>query len=730
MISFLEERSTPTSQDIEQRSSTTTDTNESSSSSSDYCHRNPNSAECEKPVNSNSLIIGLCIALPCFAIFCVLGFFLYRNYRKDKKESLEHDPDFDENGEATALPDYPGIRGVQENPFHSRNSIRYPMEQIEKGYTGDSGGGGGYEKGEFQYYQYSRQEPPYVDSVVLPYQHQSSSKLSLDDYARQLGDPSVRPRTRTSSLHMEKMPYSQSRVPSSQNSPTKKVQGRQYTGVPNVSNVALEENLHDASHITEMSDESDSIENQPRQRDFGVTYENESDVSINKTIPQIVVSEEDSSSQPQDTTTESQSLSPFDNDENNHQTEDTMDDSISPKTSPLKDNDNDDAANDDDDDDADNFQFSTKKSRFNFEDVATKQGTKSPRISAFNLLTNDSDNENDDNLDHLTPQQEEEIKRMKSVYKIYFDRDTDKGNSKNIQADENYSLPMHKINDKMHVDASYGNRYSNTSSVYVDTDSIQQEQNQQQYQQRYHQQHQQQQQRQQNYYNQFNQQYQQQYGTPVDPQLYQQYQQKQYHYFQSQQHNNQQQWQWQQQQQQQQQPLQRPLPPLQRLPNPSDLRKSSLQTFTDFKQSEKNHVVTSPPTGKHPFVPIENDAVWTSPVSSPKTQTQGAFPQQQQQQQQQQQHSQQDLTSQQYYQIQLQQNKTVPSATQLARSSVVMINPVTEITKSRKFKPAGSLPSSNNLHQQFGYSDLNGPENDLLPGNRKSDVRRMMNTNF
>ena len=75
-------------------------------------------------------------------------------------------------------------------------------------------------------------------------------------------------------------------------------------------------------------------------------------------------------------------------------------------------------------------------------------------------------------------------------------------------------------------------------------------------------------------------------------------------------------------------------------------------------------------------------------------------------------------------------NTSIPSATQVSRSSVVMLNPVTEITKSRKFKPAGSLPNTNQLHAQFGHSDLNGPENDLLPSNRKSDVRRMMNSNF
>ena len=144
----------------------------------------------------------------------------------------------------------------------------------------------------------------------------------------------------------------------------------------------------------------------------------------------------------------------------------------------------------------------------------------------------------------------------------------------------------------------------------------------------------------------------------------------------------------------------------------------------------KNQTVTSSPTGKLPFVPIENDGVWTSPVNSPSIQSQASFPLQHQ-------HSIQPdgyFPSAQQQQRNVSPSTNVPSASQMARSSVVMLNPVTEITKQRKFKPAGSIPRINNNprpgYQQFGHSDLNGPESDLLPGNRKSDVRRMMNSNF
>lgn len=130
------------------------------------------------------------------------------------------------------------------------------------------------------------------------------------------------------------------------------------------------------------------------------------------------------------------------------------------------------------------------------------------------------------------------------------------------------NLSKEQINDDLRVDADYAKRYSNTSSVYMDPEEAFQYQQQQQ----------------QMYYNHFNQQYQQQYGAPVDPQLYQQYQQQQFYYYQRQQ----------QLRQEQQRPL-RPLPPLQQLRNPSDLRKSTIQTFTDFRPRVKNQTVMSSP---------------------------------------------------------------------------------------------------------------------------------------
>ena len=72
------------------------------------------------------------------------------------------------------------MKDYQEDPFHNRNSVRYPMD-----YSNNKPYSKQYERASKQ-----QQRPldPYLDSFVLPYQHQTGSKLSLDDYARKLGD--------------------------------------------------------------------------------------------------------------------------------------------------------------------------------------------------------------------------------------------------------------------------------------------------------------------------------------------------------------------------------------------------------------------------------------------------------------------------------------------------------------------------------------------------------------
>lgn len=334
---------------------------------------------------------------------------------------MERDPDFYETGEATALPDYPEMK--HEDPFHNRNSIRYPMEQINRESNYDGNGR------RFTQHMARKSQDPYLDSFVLPYQHQTGSKLSLDDYARNLGDlqgyHTPNPQTRANSVHIDtalKMnSNTHSRKPSSQISPLKKVDGKQYTNIPNESNPVLHEASHEVSSIMDESGGSASDDSgvvSPQEDGFGITYENESEMAVNNTIPQIVV--EDDAHNDDTEQNDSTDLSPFNDNNHPHETQETTLDTIPMQN--LKKDVHEEASNGDDE------SSSSVESNSNPIHKKSVKINKSPRISAFNLLKNDSDAEEDeddenDELEKLTPKQQEEIKRMKSVYKVYFDKD-------------------------------------------------------------------------------------------------------------------------------------------------------------------------------------------------------------------------------------------------------------------------------------------------------------------
>lgn len=740
-----------------------------SSKDDDDCE-NDSLGSCQKPVDDDSLTIGLAIGIPVFVILCILSFFLLRNYRKGKKESMEHDPDFDETGEATILPDFPNQKQYMEDPFHNRNSVTYPGQNAMAKESSTS-------------LTQTVQADPYLDNFVLPYQHQTNSKVSLNEYAKQLGEhqayghtprASTHTRTRNSSFshtnastgpeksispHKLKPDSSRQR----ETSPLRSMghgTDREYTNLLNDSTTEFQE-AQDGNDSTEgHSFDLESVENSESSvvdgaggEKFAVNYENESELALNelinpnnsKTIPRSSNGDEfGSNSEDLDVYTANSEGSASFHDEEIDTEDASMDatiDGVSGENreviddnttnenidvinqdgpeiveetvpremvqSPFEDSDNRREVFSENEDerniDTDFSQATTSPELDGLSSTANTTTTtvgnlevpsglpvrsKSPRISAFNLLKNDSDDENegDDQDKFLTPEEEEELKRMKSVYKVYFDREKSQNSrsgdrSHEFKPDPNYplgNLPHQidylRINKDLKTDTNYDKRLTTTSSIYSETPIFSSEE-----QQFYH--------NQQEFVNNPNTVYQ------APPQQYQ--------------------------------PPPQELPPLQQLPPPSDIRKSTIQTYTDYRPRIKNQVV---PNMKQPFVPIENDQVWTSPITSPTMQSQASFGQ-----------SQQSLPS---MNGSLSAAPTVPSATQLSRSSVVMLNPVTEITKQRKFRPAGSLPqgtasnssltnrSIQNQQSLNASNGINNSESDLIPGNRKSAVRRMMNTNF
>lgn len=766
------------------------------SSDDDSCDHN-SSAECEKPVSTDSLAIGLGVGIPAAVTLIVLGFFLLRNYRKDKKESLEHDPDFDENGEATALPDFPQM---EQNPFSQ--GTHHSMAGLPKPMVNRSNASISVHSSNFK-------DDPYLDNFVLPYHNQTGSKVSLDEYARNLGtnpgfstnqrgsayaNPGLNIRTRNSSIsNLAGFPQPSTQVSPQKSglkkaytgtettSPTKSFKtapdGEKYTNLPNDSVVSHSNDYYysNTDTLNETSASDDSKHPDVGEK-YSVNYENESsgEIPLNKPISQKTVdnlndstffdSSHDEFTAAHEDITAEEFAADSDDDETSKSVPvpDVDLGVVSPfadkftvnqklgksrEVSPESEFKSNPHGHVDIDtiDEGDGFDFSnnttsdleatndtTPVSRISKENgnntlalpETTQPRSKSPRISAFNLLKNDSDDEEsaafEDTVEGvpLSAEQDEELKRMKSVYKVYFDPDSSvKYQSKEgvdtsledqyrFQHDPDQPLPNHnmdhlRINKDLKTDTSYDKRLTTTSSIYAENNFMTSEDQQYYDQQPPHQQ----------YYQPHPHQQQQQQGSYFPPQQQHQI----YHNY----------------NQQPQQPPPVALPPLQTLPSASDIRKSTLQTYTNFHPRSKNQV-TSPTGGKQPFVPIENDGVWTSPITSPGTASQPAFNQ---------------PPPGAGYVAPLNNSgasPVIPSATQLARSSVVMLNPVTEITKHRKFKPAGSLnmgapsptmmqsngslPSPNSYSQPHFNSESNH-DNDLIPGNR-NDVRRMMNTNF
>lgn len=655
--------------------------------SSDKCSgSNKHKADCETPVNDDAMTIGLGVGIPVFVILCVLGVLLYRTYRRNKKEAMEHDPDFDENGEATALPDFPNSQQTYqlENPFHNRNSVRYPQglatnksnTSLNKSEHSDVYGGG----------------------IVLPYHHDTGSKASLDLFARHLSEfnshggqgPAALSRTRNSSFTNAsnfQMPYSNSVSPQKSSlrdtrgaldrSPTKSVGGATYTNVP-------DRTVADSESVSlELASNSDSSGSEVLARGangekFGLNYENESTSSF--------AHKEEYTRQGTSSNTTTDQSSTWDEKEHavpqftiNGPEGEEVAEKIETERSPFNDSHVASVEYEDEDNEAESHaddvpieEEQKLESPVKVKTTLTPESkpvrSKSPRISAFNLLQNDSDDENADEK-VLSAEQEEELKRMKSVYKVYFDRENSTrrpgAEAHEFKYDDSHALPQIdpeqmdrlKINNELHTNTNYDKRLTATSSIYDNAEDMQQPYNA-------------------NYYGQ---------PGPYAPSPYNQYQ----HY-----------------------ELYQPpadLPKLQQLPSASDIRKSTIQTYTDFQPRSKNPVNTP----RQPFVPIENVGVWSSPsLLSPQLQSAGTFG---------------PLTTSLPTYQEGQSGPTVPSATQMSRSSVVMLNPVTEITKQRTFRPAGSLPGNNSPYIPTGF---NQSESDLIPNNRKSDVRRMMNTNF
>ena len=177
----------------------------SASASLDCSGADSNLPLCEKPTPSNGLEIALGVGIPLVVILLVLSFLIVRNYRNEKREAMEHDPDFDENGHPTALPDLPAFTKsaypFAQNQNHFAGMSGFPLMELQSKFSQDV--------------KSSERRSTYADSIVdgfvLPYRSQTGSKASLDHFVRQFGDSNnykhkkITPSQSTASMHNQQV---------------------------------------------------------------------------------------------------------------------------------------------------------------------------------------------------------------------------------------------------------------------------------------------------------------------------------------------------------------------------------------------------------------------------------------------------------------------------------------------------------------------------------------------
>lgn len=590
-----------------------------------YCKEHPGSQECAKPVNDNATIIAVCVVVPVVVILAVLGFFLWRNYRKDKKELLEHDPDFDETGDVTALPDYKSY-----GAYNGYGKEPSPTKTTTDPFANDSllNDSTAFEKkpnmpyqSQFHHSLTSLASDP-LESF-LPTQHATESKVSLSDYIRQFPDGQGYSRLSYLAPHGGMRP------------------------TLSLSNLAYQNRLMNNLHQRTVSLGQTTVDDALDQR-----------LKHGEIL--------DANSEPR-----TASVLPFE--ENFTQ----------PPALQVNNNDTSSTDEDDDEDDVSNFTFellsmSSKRRAVDrqplgvdrnpltlhlrqvsggAESAATGEHEpaasltakpKLPRISQFNLLNNDSDEEGEH---ELTQEQEEEIQRMKLVYRVYFDKDQ----RETYQADLSNPLPLTQIiNSHLTANTDYQKRMTTASLVYdAKIDEAQAYPHQQ-----------------------FLPDMEQGQFVPVpggEQMMMSQQVQHQPHPY----HQN-----FEQQYQPQPQPQPQQLRPLQQIPTALDIRMLTLQTYTDFDPHQRSKRVQA---GVQRPVQQEFDPLEHMPASN---------------------------------------SPAIPLATQLARSSVAMMNP-TGIQRKATYKPAGALQAQPQFVEEHGHHD----GSDLVP-QAGEDVRRMMNSNF
>lgn len=685
---------TPTYSLYERTSNLDDSDSSSSSSSHDKCSAGSGKL-CQRPVSYGSLQIGLGIGIPAAVILIVLSLFMLRTLRKNRKESQEHDPDFDENGDATALPDFPAF--LNEDPFDNRYSIP-PQKGLGMSNPNRSNA---------EILSMSTKEGidrAMFDGFVLPYQHQLGSKASLEEFAKQTIDntaPGSTGRRSTmvplfistagasnrTSPQKSHLCHEQKRV-SHTRAPPGKLTKEDYRNLASDSTGLLGD---DDFYNTKEDFEDDSHgDSKLSSNVFSVEYEHEKQLPINEfsaPVPQEEARERPVSTGSNDMPEpdiKSQRMSSGYKDEHLQSEIDHNTTNKRASNNPFMRISTADVSHEEREIESQPQMEERPQAPEIMVNLRPENGlSKSPRMSAFNLLKNISDDEGEGeggaegegdvsaDIADMNPEQAEELARMKSVYKVYFDRANSvktmgtEGRGHEFHADATQQLPSIdidnlRINENLKGDTLYDKRRTATSSIYDENPIF-----------------------------------------PEPEETHHPYQQLRMPHQQYQQYG------YEPQNMGPPAPREIPeLPPLKTLPSASEIRRSTIETFTDYHPRHK-----PPPSGN----------LNGSNASSPQLSTTGSFA------------SLRSPTGESMPTLREgDDHVSSPSPHQLSRTSVVMMNATNQIKSKERYRPAGSVPNVLRSPAYGGHpnDELAASHDDLIPGNRKSAVRRMMNSNF
>lgn len=135
---------------------------------------------CQTPELMPGWAIALTVVIPVILFATVIGYMAYRSWKRNKQEAqFDNDPDYE--GEGTLLPDVSEYAMPNANPFETKGGPRYPSAAY-----GNRASNQPHNRLAHDLQSYILGMPR-VELYVIPHQGLTGSKQLLDDFAQKMG---------------------------------------------------------------------------------------------------------------------------------------------------------------------------------------------------------------------------------------------------------------------------------------------------------------------------------------------------------------------------------------------------------------------------------------------------------------------------------------------------------------------------------------------------------------